>query len=762
MDRSPSPLPFDVLVLIGFYLDQSDLINCILVSKDWSKAFKAALYYNIRVCFATYTAFISLKILEEVSKRSRHIYSIEAPHPSFVGPLLENVAVSDRTDTEPWFPRLWSLSILFDQEICRALRPPKMQPTFYYPSDLEDQTDDSDDDGDDDGGMNLCSEHGSQPQHQDIKGKLPREEYRDILAPVVPVRADACLTQDPYDVIRLIRQCSNLQELKVQVRVFGNVGGLEHLLWPGILPQSLKRLEIIVPDDWREESYDDSEDEDYDHTLYPARDVEEEYEEDEDDDQQEGLTDDDDGYDEDELVRWYHNRLPDPEPLHYYRHEYFNNISRQPLVNLQELILNNVETARALVRVFIARRCPHLRLLHLIDPGDYFCERFDIKIAETSFEDLTELKVELRKDSSELREEHFSNLLVATNWKSIVLRNFINFSYESLSAIRKSSELSLEILDLGVQAGGLMSSDIQQFLKCMPQLRVFSGQGLYFLAQYIGDEGGRVGRGIEAGWYYREEEDRQQQEQRERSQSSWLCAETLEVMRCQIMLEVPCFNCSIKPPIAPRMPSKHSEEMGFKELQKRVMKQLGQCYQLRELDLSHWSSGSLELRGPHGVVRSAPGLMGLMGYEISIYGDPRHLGREHANVRLPWTMTYQQSQCLEFTLETGLQELEGLKELRKLDLTGLKHKISINELRWMREKWPQLEQFKGLMVVTRAGAGVGARVEVENDDGGYDRYGEGEEELTARRKREEEMCYWLEGGEVIEGDHTFWRSWRRD
>lgn len=58
-------------------------------------------------------------------------------------------------------------------------------------------------------------------------------------------------------------------------------------------------------------------------------------------------------------------------------------------------------------------------------------------------------------------------------------------------------------------------------------------------------------------------------------------------------------------------------------------------------------------------------------------------------------VTYQYD-CLEFSLESGLGILGGLKELRVLDVKSTAHRIGIAELEWMRVHWPKLKTIEGL------------------------------------------------------------------
>jgi hypothetical protein len=53
--------------------------------------------------------------------------------------------------------------------------------------------------------------------------------------------------------------------------------------------------------------------------------------------------------------------------------------------------------------------------------------------------------------------------------------------------------------------------------------------------------------------------------------------------------------------------------------------------------------------------------------------------------------------CLEMSLESGLDKISGLKALKELDVSGMKTRIGENEVRWMAEQWPKLHTIRGLM-----------------------------------------------------------------
>ncbi|KAF8976716.1 hypothetical protein BGZ46_008037 [Entomortierella lignicola] len=720
-------LPPEIFAFISDILKQNELFNCTLVCKEWNAIFTPKLYTRIRISSRGFHSFSLSETLQKVANYAKNICSIEAPHPSFVPLLLQTLAPSNTSTEyliEPCLPNVTSLTVLYDQEIFRFLRPPRVQPQFLYPSDTEDMSDIDEEDSEDEL---------DQTAYDPTKGV-----YREIWAREEHYIEPNCPTQDPFDVIQLVRQCPNLSHLKVEYRVLGNSMGLYHLLWPGILPQSLERLEIFFPDHWEDENlYEDSLDEDYDPSLHPMRDVDEEYEEDDDDELGKLDSDSNDGYDEDEVVQWYHAALqipPLPERFTQGFLNYFGDGHRQPLLNLREITIKNPEVCRNFIWSFIEYRCPHLKSMNLMNPSDHFCHNFYFRRERTARE-LEDIRLEILDDQEYFDDEFLSCVLHGAAWKRITLRNYLEFS-DSRLLISEFSRLadSIEVLDFGFNAGTLGSRYIQRLLATLHRLRVFTGDGLYFLARCAGPQ-------------------------------LWACAETLEVFRCQILLEIPLIDSSIDPPPTTVQPGdavtmdgdgnlvpdavaleqgQANAELSLEEVEQRMMMQLGRCYQLQELDLSHWGSPNSEVHGSRGLVLSVPGLMTARDGHVDAYSDSTKCGPQNRNVRLPWSLK-NQSKCLQFTFKTGLRELRGLKNLRKVDLTGLNHGISVGELRWMRKEWPQLEQFEGLF----------------NDHEVFE--DEQEEDIEIRRKRNGEMREWLTGSEINNtGFDTFWRMSKLD
>jgi hypothetical protein len=56
----------------------------------------------------------------------------------------------------------------------------------------------------------------------------------------------------------------------------------------------------------------------------------------------------------------------------------------------------------------------------------------------------------------------------------------------------------------------------------------------------------------------------------------------------------------------------------------------------------------------------------------------------------------QQYECLEMSLESGLDQLEGLRQLRVLNISLMATRIGQKEAQWMTEHWPRLHEIRGL------------------------------------------------------------------
>ncbi|KAG0074938.1 hypothetical protein BGZ90_010340 [Linnemannia elongata] len=107
--------------------------------------------------------------------------------------------------------------------------------------------------------------------------------------------------------------------------------------------------------------------------------------------------------------------------------------------------------------------------------------------------------------------------------------------------------------------------------------------------------------------------------------------------------------------------------LGRKDIQRQVYQQLGRLVCLEVLDVScAYKEGSRD-----------------------IYPLDNNQGEPSFNCGL-------QTDCLDWTLESGLGQLASLKELREVDVRMTWHRLGVRELEWMIRQLPRLNVLKGL------------------------------------------------------------------
>ncbi|KAF9079418.1 hypothetical protein BGX23_004145, partial [Mortierella sp. AD031] len=99
-----------------------------------------------------------------------------------------------------------------------------------------------------------------------------------------------------------------------------------------------------------------------------------------------------------------------------------------------------------------------------------------------------------------------------------------------------------------------------------------------------------------------------------------------------------------------------------KQLQKRIYERLSRFINLEELCLGHGAKENRRLS----------------------HSDDAIDGEDY------------QYECLEMTLESGLDQLKGLKNLRVLDVRMMAQRIGLKEVQWMTQYWPRLREIRGL------------------------------------------------------------------
>lgn len=79
-----------------------------------------------------------------------------------------------------------------------------------------------------------------------------------------------------------------------------------------------------------------------------------------------------------------------------------------------------------------------------------------------------------------------------------------------------------------------------------------------------------------------------------------------------------------------------------------------------------------------------------LGTEFNEYHWAEDREGEYSN-NISVSVNGYQYECLDFTLESRLNEMAGLKKLKILDVTRMSHRIRVPELEWMTKNWPRLE-----------------------------------------------------------------------
>lgn len=166
----------------------------------------------------------------------------------------------------------------------------------------------------------------------------------------------------------------------------------------------------------------------------------------------------------------------------------------------------------------------------------------------------------------------------------------------------------------------------------------------------------------------------------------WACG-SLEVFECSIdgvprpdvtlaainvtrsFDSIPVQDTDQVPPLATSGQELSSAQLESYAVQKRVLAHLGRLTNLRELRLG------ANNRNMYGLQYF---LLRMKGIQMMVIDDCWQTG------------------CLEFSLESGLEELSGLKELEELDVNHLAHRIGVPEVQWMVAHWPKLKAIRGL------------------------------------------------------------------
>ncbi|KAF9283657.1 hypothetical protein BGZ88_010365 [Linnemannia elongata] len=254
-----------------------------------------------------------------------------------------------------------------------------------------------------------------------------------------------------------------------------------------------------------------------------------------------------------------------------------------------------------------------------------------------------------------------------SGWKEISLPDLKNFGTQSFASLMRRVSTTLEVLKFG-DWGHTEEDDFLEFLCSARNLRrlegladgEFSGlQKQFTLSAY----------GALYGYTHVE-----------RLDLSWALGSSMEFLQLRIV-EVPrpdVVHYRFGDPMAlpEDLPEDLDDSLRFK-VQRWIYTQLGRLTGLQELVL--------------GVIDLDPEELSKRGFSKDT--DPNSIELEEALCHVYPTFNYH---TLEFSLESGLELLAGLKKLKVLDVRLTAHRIGVEELDWMHVNWPRLKTIRGL------------------------------------------------------------------
>lgn len=331
---------------------------------------------------------------------------------------------------------------------------------------------------------------------------------------------------------------------------------------------------------------------------------------------------------------------------------------------LKELVLSGGNRFINSARLAFLCRCPNL-------------ER--IKVENTGIDSLRLLSVGLRTNCPHLsrlelqgpfrgRDEDISSLLAAarSNWKELSLPDMGEFNLLSLGVLMRSVETRLEVLKVKGW-GQLMGCHFLALLCSAKNLRRLEGPA---------DGEVRLVTTELTMWAYAAFHQHTQGKDR-----SWALGPLMEYLQIWIDdVPRPDLVCRRNgDPIIPilKIPEGPGDEHLRYDVQRWVYTQLSRLTGLQELIL--------------GVKELDP--KELLARNLSHLSHDPILLEESLRYVAP-TFIYR---SLEFSLESGLELLAGMKELRVLDVKSMAHRIGVAELEWMHVNWPKLKTIKGLI-----------------------------------------------------------------
>ncbi|KAG0282664.1 hypothetical protein BGZ96_000249 [Linnemannia gamsii] len=332
---------------------------------------------------------------------------------------------------------------------------------------------------------------------------------------------------------------------------------------------------------------------------------------------------------------------------------------------LKELVISGGHCHLEPHRLNILNRCPNVERVQL-DSMEGGLALFSSALAlGVSCHQLSHLEL---KGPYGGEDEDIGFLLATANsqWKELLLPDMNGFGPKAFAALMNNVRTRLEVLKVEGW-GRLQGEDFMDLICSAPHLRRLEGPA---------DGKVRMDTIEFVMWAYSTFHQHTHGKDR-----SWALGPSMEFLQIWID-DVPRPDVACRrngDPIVrdPEVPEGEGDEHFRYDVQRWVYTQLGRLTGLQELIL-----GVKELDHKEFVER---------GIDHLIH-DPVALEKALYDDGVP-TFIYR---SLEFSLESGLDMLAGMKELKFLDVKSTAHRIGVAELDWMHINWPKLKTIRGL------------------------------------------------------------------